>query len=190
MNRCDSPLPEAPPASAGEGGEGGGGGASPDGDADDAGAGGGRRRAARGRRRGGGLDALRFQWNHDAFGASKLRRYLPPRVYDVVRLHSLREVPFGVYSDPAKGLPAFNNYSGMPTVPHDTYRGEVLRHEAEAFKGWLERDPREVRRLSFVAHFQWFDALSKVNTDEIPPANLKEIDALLGEYFPGGEIDW
>jgi predicted HD phosphohydrolase len=32
------------------------------------------------------------EWNHDEFGYLKLRRYLPPRVRDVMRYHSLREL--------------------------------------------------------------------------------------------------
>ena len=32
------------------------------------------------------------EWNHDEFGYIKLRRYLPPRVRDVMRYHSLREL--------------------------------------------------------------------------------------------------
>ena len=32
------------------------------------------------------------EWNHDEFGYIKLRRYLPPRVRDVTRYHSLREL--------------------------------------------------------------------------------------------------
>ena len=39
-----------------------------------------------------GLDGLEVEWNHDEFGYLKLRRYLPPRVRDVMRYHSLREL--------------------------------------------------------------------------------------------------
>ena len=46
-----------------------------------------------------GLDGLDFQYNHDRFGHDKLalnrehgRLNLPPRVFDIVKLHSLREM--------------------------------------------------------------------------------------------------
>ena len=67
-------------------------------------------------------------------------------------------------------------------------RGDVLRHEAIAFRRSLHH--RDVKRLTFVAHFQWFDALSKLNTEDIPPTNLAEVEALLAEYFPGGFVEW
>ena len=42
----------------------------------------------------------------------------------------------------------------------------------------------------FVAYFQWFDARSKQQTDEIPLVDLDEVDEVIREYFPDGMLVW
>ena len=134
------------------------------------------------------LDELRFAWNHDAFGAVKLKPHLPPRVADVVRLHSLREVPYAVYAQ-SKHLSMYSNDTIIYAEPTDEVRSDVLRHEARAFRGWLS-DSAELKRAAFVAHFQWFDARSKANTEDIPPTDLHELETHLRAHFPDGMVTW
>lgn len=106
-----------------------------------------------------------------------------------MRLHSLREIGVGVYTmsgqggDPIDELPA-----------HDPTQMQVTRTEALDFRRWLHEcaaaRPADRERSSFVAHFQWFDSLSKEATERIPFTDLAEVEALLRQYFPDGAVVW
>lgn len=113
-----------------------------------------------------------------------MRQYLPPRVLDVMRLHSLREVPYSVYTTTS------HSEEGLPDIsdPTDLYRIKPTRAEAQAFKRRLSNDDK--KRAKFVAHFQWFDARSKSITDEIPTVDIDSVHELIDAYFPNGEIEW
>ena len=114
-------------------------------------------------------------------------RYLPARVLDIMRLHSLREIPYGVYGNsthPEERCPA-----AAPSLDEDPFRTKVTLAEARAFKQSLER-PADRHRTEFVAYFQWFDARSKQQTDEIPLVDLDEVDEVIREYFPDGMLVW
>ena len=142
-----------------------------------------------------GLDGLEFSWNHDEFGALKLRAPLArtaPRIGDVLRLHSLTEIPYGVYGEGRGGVSEAFRADALPEADPSPLRKVVTRAEARAFRDWFgSLAPRDRRRAAFVAHFQWFDSKSKEATDEIPPTDLKEVEALLAEYFPPrGEVVW
>jgi hypothetical protein len=135
-------------------------------------------------------------------------------VLDIMRLHSLREIPYGVYTNsthtearcPAK----------RRSLTEDPYRVDVTVEEARAFRRTL--GPRDKHRAAFIAHFQWFDARSKQAraaacvlpspvlssvlslisdlisraqmTDEIPLVDLDEVDEVIRAYFPGGMLVW
>ena len=76
------------------------------------------------------------------------------RVRDVLRLHSLRELPFGVYT----GTDTFaSKYAPrMLQEEPDALRTVVTKSEALAFRSHLARaSEAERRRAAFVAHFQW-----------------------------------
>lgn len=131
-----------------------------------------------------GLDQLKVQWNHDEFGWMKLRRHLPPRVQDVLRYHSLREVPYIVD-------PSYVRFSAKldqldPQVQQQ--RLIVTPEEVSALGARL--DKADVQRAEFVAHFAYFDRNSKLETDEIPVIDIEEVKALINEYFPAGMVEW
>ena len=77
---------------------------------------------------------------------------------------------------------------------HDPSQMEVTRGEAMAFRRWLracgDQQPMQQARAAFVAHFQWFDSLSKERTERIPPTSLREVQSLLEEYFSDGMVEW
>ena len=127
-----------------------------------------------------GLDGLEVQWNHDELGYRKLRRYLPPRVNDVMRYHSLRElkyliVPKFVAPQPVSDLDA----AVRAYVPPEEVRALLAR-----------MDPSDVARARFVVHFSYFDAMSKLETEDIPVIDYDEVQQLILAYFPGGVIEW
>ena len=123
----------------------------------------------------GGLDGLKFQWNHDEYGYEKLRNYnLPNRVMDLVKFHSLREIPFLV-----NPIPKSN-------VPDPEKRASVTKSEAREFRKHM--GVSDVIRGRFIAHFSMYDAKTKRVTHKIPNVNISEIHVLLNKYFPNGEI--
>ena len=131
-----------------------------------------------------GLDNLGVQWNHDEFGYMKLRAHLPARVADVMRFHSLREIPYIVapkYVDDQKGV-------ALTDPKAIAQRLFVSREELAAVSARL--DHSDVERARFVAHFAYFDRDSKLETDEIPVVDVEEVQLLLQEYFPGGRVLW
>jgi hypothetical protein len=138
----------------------------------------------------GGLDALEIPWNHDDFGYQKLKPYVPQRIADVMRVHSLRELPYGVYTDgTVYNLDSLPDHH--PTGPDaDPMAFTITKGEARAFQQWLNRSRTDVSRAGFVAHFQWFDAKSKEVTALIPHVDLREAEALIRAYFPGGMVEW
>lgn len=152
------------------------------------------------------LDGLEFEWNHDEFGYARMVPYLKrhPRILDVMRLHSLREIPYGVYTTEAKG--EFFSIHDLPAQPDDL-RKQVTQSEARSFYSWLNNGTSSSsgshdakpcgaacasnrKRAGFVAHFSWFDLKSKVQMDEIPGIDFDEAEKLLSEYFPEGHIVW
>ena len=127
-----------------------------------------------------GLDGLEVQWNHDELGYRKLRRYLPPRVNDVLRYHSLREIKYLI-------VPKF--VAAKPRNDLDAAeRAVVTQEEVRAL--WARMDPSDVERARFVTHFSYFDAFSKYETEDIPVIDYDEVQQLLLSYFPGGVIEW
>ena len=67
----------------------------------------------------------------------------------------------------------------------------MTRGEAAAFRSWLaSRSEADRRRANFVAFFTWYDARSKEDTEDIPPISIAELEDILSEYFPEGEILW
>jgi hypothetical protein len=127
-----------------------------------------------------GLDGLEVQWNHDEFGWMKLRPYLPDRVLDVLKFHSLREMPFLQAPIPAEA----NMRLGIP----DPKGGRITRRQAIEFNARMGAD--DVRRARFVNNFEYFDSATKVVTDDIPRMDVNEISELIHAYFPGGYIEW
>ena len=96
-----------------------------------------------------GLDGLVVEWNHDEFGYRKLRRYLPARVNDVMRYHSLRELKFIVD-------PKFVPPPQMLTEVDRDLNVEVPQHEIRALTSRMDATDRA--RAKFVAHFAYFDS--------------------------------
>ena len=81
-----------------------------------------------------GLDGLEYEYNHDDFGFSKVWPYLPPRVLDVMRYHSLREIPYAVYVNTTHSeqrCPAASR-----ALADDPYRVDVTVEQARAFKAF------------------------------------------------------
>lgn len=134
----------------------------------------------------GGLDGWRFEWNHDEFGFQKMRPYLPPRVLDVMRLHSLREIPYSVYVNTTHSIDQCKAVAR--DLQDDPYRVDVTAAQVHAFRASLSA--ADVERATFVAQFQWFDARSKQQTERIPPVDLDEVEAVINHYFPGGMLVW
>lgn len=130
-----------------------------------------------------GLDGLEVEWNHDEFGYIKLRRYLPPRVRDVMRYHSLRELKYIVAPEWYKNQPR-QAHSEMDADLHV----EVTPEEVAALNRRM--DASDLERGKFVAHFAYFDAQSKMETEEIPVIDYAEVQQLILAYFPDGRIDW
>ena len=121
-----------------------------------------------------------MQWNHDELGYRKLRRYLPPRVNDVMRYHSLRELKYLV-------MPNF--VAPLPRSDFDAaVRVYVPPEEVRAL--WARMDASDVNRARFVVHFSYFDAMSKLETEDIPVIDYDEVQQLILSYFPGGVIEW
>lgn len=133
-----------------------------------------------------GLDGLSYEWNHDEFGFQKMWPYLPPRVLDVMRLHSLREIPYAVYVNTTHSLDHCKAVAR--DLRDDPYRVDVTAAQVHAFRASLSA--ADVERATFVAQFQWFDARSKKQTDRIPPVDLDEVEAIISHYFPGGMLVW
>ena len=112
---------------------------------------------------GGGLDALRTQFNHDEYGYLKLRGLgLPRRVELVVRFHSLFDLR-------------------NATVPDD-HAMPWLQPAANLYD--MELNPDDERARDFILHFSHYDQKAKRATDYIPDVDLVEIEALLVEAFP------
>lgn len=127
-----------------------------------------------------GLDGLSAQWNHDEFGYMKLSRYLPARVNDVLRYHSLRELRYLV-------TPSWDPY--IPDTPLNLdMKVRVTRKQAAELAARM--DPSDVERAQFVANFAYFDAQSKMETDEIPIVDVQEVQQLIFAYFPDGKLEW
>ena len=133
-----------------------------------------------------GLDGLVYEWNHDEFGFQKMWPYLPPRVLDVMRLHSLREIPYAVYVNSTH--PASNCKAVARDLRDDPYRVDVTAEQVRAFRASLSA--ADVERATFVAQFQWFDARSKQQTERIPPVDVDEVMDVINYYFPGGMLVW
>lgn len=143
---------------------------------------------------GGGIDGLRFQFNHDTFGWVKLRRYLPARVSDVVKLHSLREIATLAHPDQSgKGFhlevpPLAKRRPGVAVVIDPMERNFYVTLE-QALRFNL-RVSGDAHRARFIQMFSRFDAVSKVRTEVIPRVDVEEIDQLLHDFFPGGHLEW
>jgi hypothetical protein len=131
-----------------------------------------------------GLEGLRVQWNHDEYGWMKLKKHLPPRVADVVRYHSLREVPYII--DPAYVRYAAKHFGRGATSMEERIR--VTEEEVTAIRARL--DPSDLHRAEFVGHFAYYDRTSKMETSEIPIVDVSDVRTLLSQYFPGGVIEW
>lgn len=131
-----------------------------------------------------GLDGLEVQWNHDEFGFMKLHRYLPSRVTDVLRYHSLREIPYIV-------SPHYVNTSSAVDMNDPSVHEQRLLVTHEEVAAIVARmDLSDVERAKFVAHFAYFDRDSKLETDEIPVVDVAEVRTLIAAYFPGGLVEW
>ena len=136
---------------------------------------------------GSGLDSIRYEYNHDDFGFSKVWPYLPARVLDIMRFHSLREIPYAAYdwcnasSPDSKGC-----VDAERSMAEDPFRVDVTWQQARAFKASLSAG--DLERVQFVAHFQWFDARSKSQTEVIPAVDFEEIEAVIHQFFPDGTI--
>lgn len=131
--------------------------------------------------KGHGLDNVEFQWNHDIFGYEKLKSYLPPRVQDIMKLHSLREIP------------AMTTRRGNWNPNDEGNDGRVKNATiTRADQGRLHDhlSAQDVERARFIQHFSIFDAKTKVITDNIPRVDMVEIKKVLWHYFPGGKIVW
>ena len=48
----------------------------------------------------------------------------------------------------------------------------------------------DVARAKFVGHFAYFDAMSKMETDDIPVIDYDEVQQLILAYFPNGRVEW
>lgn len=156
---------------------------------------------------GGGLDGLEFQYNHDQFGHDKLRANvrsglmkLPPRVLDIVRLHSLREM--GALSEAvARAAAARSSAAHAQASSASRARaasaamlllaGEIVSEpERKAFREQIS-DPHDLTRAGFVLHFAEYDLHSKDRTNEIPAVDVGEIKRLLRKYITDGlTIAW
>ena len=79
-----------------------------------------------------GLDGLEYEYNHDDFGFSKVWPYLPPRVLDVMRYHSLREIPYSVYVNTTHSVDKCKAVAR--DLQDDPYRVDVTVEQARAFK--------------------------------------------------------
>jgi len=151
-----------------------------------------------------GLDAVQFQFNHDRYGHDKLRRNvlggrlaLPPRVLDIVKFHSLRELaamaPLATDLYRRRGHTAVA-IRGLTTLVD----GAVVSADEEAtFRRHVGGREADVVRAAFVLHFAEFDLHSKNRTDEIPrDVDVAELKQLLRKYTAGdGErerlsIEW
>ena len=112
---------------------------------------------------GGGLDAIRAQFNHDEYGYLKLRGLgLPRRVELVIRFHSLFDLR-------------------NTTVP-DSHAMPWLQPAANLYD--MDLNPADERDRAFILHFSHYDQKAKRATDYIPDVDLVEIEALLAEAFP------
>jgi len=138
-----------------------------------------------------GLDRLEVQWNHDEFGFMKLRPHLPPRVADVMRYHSLREIPYIVTPNFAEYEHRFVD-GQMAWMRNDpTVQQQRLLVTAEEVRAVSARmDAADVARAKFVAHFAYYDRMSKMETDEIPIVDVEEVQELIRHYFPQGRVAW
>ena len=131
-----------------------------------------------------GLDGLTVEWNHDEFGYRKLRRYLPPRVRDVMRYHSLRELKYII-------APRWYGKEKSKSVFSDVDVDLQVRVSPEELDALGRRmDASDVARAKFVGHFAYFDAMSKMETDDIPVIDYDEVQQLILAYFPNGRVEW
>ena len=104
---------------------------------------------------GGGLDAIRAQFNHDEYGYLKLRGLgLPRRVELVIRFHSLFDLR-------------------NTTVP-DSHAMPWLQPAANRD---MDLNPADERDRDFILHFSHYDQKAKRATDYIPDVDLVEIEA-------------
>ena len=112
---------------------------------------------------GGGLNAIRAQFNHDEYGYLKLRGLgLPRRVELVIRFHSLFDLR-------------------NATVPDD-FAMPWLQPAMNLYD--MDLNPADARAHAFILHFSHYDQKAKRATDYIPDVELVEIEALLVEAFP------
>ena len=112
---------------------------------------------------GGGLDAIRAQFNHDEYGYLKLRGLsLPRRVELVIRFHSLFDLR-------------------NATVPDD-FAMPWLQPAMNLYD--MDLNPADERARAFILHFSHYDQKAKRATDYIPDVDLVEIEALLAKAFP------
>ena len=137
----------------------------------------------------GGLDKVKFQFNHDIFGWIKMRQYdLPLRVLDIVKLHSLREIhtivrPTG--SGFSLSVPRRPTGAQLDAIDQSYF---VTLEDALRFN--LRLRAADVQRTNFVRDFAHFDAISKMQTETIPRVDVEEVDVLLRQFFPGGQLVW
>lgn len=125
------------------------------------------------------LMQLRAQWNHDEYGYLKLRRagaQLPPRVWSLVRYHSLHEI---------------SPRTQIPQPSTSTPWKYVSPAERDAFRAHLASDPVSVAHVDFIKEFGTYDHGSKKQTNAIPEVDGAELVALLEAVFPpGGMLTW
>ena len=79
-----------------------------------------------------------------------------------------------------------------PTMQAVARRTTPSRQQVRALLARM--DPSDVKRAKFVVHFSYFDAISKLETEDIPVIDYDEVQQLilsyLQLYFPGGVIEW
>ena len=98
----------------------------------------------------------------------------------VMRYHSLRELKYLI-------VPKF--VAMKPVTDLDAaLRAYVPPEEVRALLARM--DPSDVKRAKFVVHFSYFDAMSKLETEDIPVIDYDEVQQLILSYFPGGVIEW
>lgn len=97
-----------------------------------------------------------------------------------MRYHSLRELKYLV-------VPGF-----VAPQPKTALEAELRAHvPPEEVRALLRRmDASDVARAKFVVHFSYFDARSKLETEDIPVVDYDEVQQLLLAYFPDGVIEW